>query len=91
MLVPVIRANPDYRRLFDQITSEIQKLVEAAQADGVIDPALNSRVVTQMIFSIVRDSDYEALTMSGVCSPQETADTLTTLILRGVRAEDTKG
>ena len=91
LLVPVIRANPEYRRLFDEMTSVIQKIVEAAQSEGVIDSRLNSRLVTQLMFSLVRDSDYEELITTGVCSPQETADTLTTLILRGVRAESKAG
>jgi AcrR family transcriptional regulator len=91
MLVPVIRTNPDYRRAFDAVTQTIQQIVEQAQQDGDIDPDLDSRIVSQTPFSLARDSEYEELITSGQCDARKAVDTLTGILLRGVRIEGNAG
>jgi AcrR family transcriptional regulator len=84
-LAPVLRSHPDYRLVFGQMLAAVLAMIEAAKAEGDVAPVLSSRVVAQMVFSVLRDCEYEELIDRGECTPDEVADTLVSVLFNGTR------
>ena len=84
-LSPVIRTHPDYLREFARMVSAISVLVEEAKAENDLSRDLSTRIVVQMVFSLLRDSEYDTLVESGECTPHEIVQTLTALFFCGIR------
>jgi hypothetical protein len=52
-----------------------------------VDPALPTRIVAQMIFSLLRDYEYEELIDRGECTPEEVAETIISVLFTGTRGD----
>jgi AcrR family transcriptional regulator len=87
-LVPVVRSHPEYVAARKELVEAMGAVVRSAQEAGAISPALAPRTLLQMLFSVVRDCEYDELIASGECSADEVTDTLTTIYLNGMRKTD---
>ena len=84
-LAPVVRTHPDYQIKFAQLVSAVSFLVEQAKQENELSHELSTRIVVQMVFSLLRDSEYDLLISSGECTKNETVQTLSALFLCGIR------
>lgn len=84
-LAPVVRAHPDYQVKFAQLVSAVAFLVERAKNENDLSRELSTRIVVQMVFSLLRDSEYDLLIASGECLRGEVVQTLSALFLCGIR------
>jgi AcrR family transcriptional regulator len=84
-LAPILRSHPDYRRVFGQMLAAVLGMIEAAKIEGDVAPALRSRLVAQMVFSLLRDCEYEELIERGECTPEEVVETLVSVLFNGMR------
>ena len=84
-LSPVIRSHPDYLREFARIVAAVSLLVEQAKTENELSRDLSTRIVVQMVFSLLRDSEYDTLVETGECTAHEIVETLTALFFCGIR------
>ena len=87
-LVPVVRAYPEYREAYGQMVAAVSAMVEEAKADGDISPTLCTRPIVQMVFSVVRDAEYEELIARGECSADEVTETIVRVFFGGVTQQN---
>ena len=59
--------------------------MDDAKAEGAIDPALSTRVLIQMLTSVLRDAEYDELINKGECGEDEVRETLCAIYLTGLR------
>lgn len=85
-LIPVVRSSPEYQRVRDGIVTAMEKFADQAKVEGAVDPSLSSRVLAQVLFSLLRDWEYEELIERGECPAEQVAETLVTVALRGMCA-----
>ena len=84
-LAPVVREHPDYLREFARMVAAVSAIVEQAKNENDLAHELSTRVVVQMVFSLLRDSEYDVLAASGECTPHEIVQTLSALFMCGIR------
>lgn len=84
-LVPVIRANREYQVEVASLVAAMCATVEAAKAEGSVCPGLPTRAAVQMLFSVIRDHEYEELIARGETTAGELADTVVAVLLDGMR------
>lgn len=84
-LAPVVRSHPDYEREFARLIASISELVEQAKNENDLARELSTRVVVQIVFSLLRDTEYDLLVTSGECTQTEVVETLSALFLCGIR------
>lgn len=80
----VMKQNAEVRTAYERLVAAAARLVEEAKAAGDIDARLHTRVAVQMVFSLVRDPEYEDLLQSGEVTPQSLTQTLMTIYFGGV-------
>ena len=83
-LAPVLRAHADYRNEFDLLVTAVSGLIEQAKAEGTFRSHLPTRVAVQMMFSVLRDSDFETMVQNGVISFTALADAVVSILLNGM-------
>jgi len=88
-LAPVLRSHAEYRRVFGQMLAAVSGMIEAAKVEGDVTPTLPTRIVAQMIFSLLRDYEYEELIDRGECTPEEVVETMLFVLFNGTRGEAT--
>jgi AcrR family transcriptional regulator len=86
-LAPMLRSHPEYQRVFGQMLASVMGMIEAAKVEGDVDPTLPGRVVAQMIFSLLREYEYEELIDRGECTPEEVAETIVSVLFNGTRGD----
>ncbi|MGC4044253.1 MAG: helix-turn-helix domain-containing protein [Armatimonas sp.] len=82
-----VRTNPEYQTCFQEMMARLTALMEAGKASGEIDPALDTRTAIQTFVSIARDSEYHELIASNAITAEAMIETLTTLLIRGLKRE----
>ncbi len=80
----VIKKHPIYVQAQERIFTLLHKLVEQAKADGDMNPNLCTPVIVQMALSLFK-ADYEDLLTLGKCTSKELVDTLTSVMLNGLK------
>lgn len=85
-LNPLFRANPEYQAEAQHIVAHFTGLVEQAKAEDAIPAHLNTRIAAQIVFSIVRDWEYDELIATGKWTPEEVVETLAHIVLQGLKA-----
>ena len=83
-LAPVVRSHPEYQKEFARLVVAVGNLVEQAKTENDLAHNLSTRIVVQMVFSLLRDSEYDLLVASGECSENEIVSTLSALFLCGI-------
>ncbi len=84
-LAPVVQAHPEYRYEFERMVAAASDLVDEAKREGTVAPDLCTRIIVQIVFSMMRDAEYDLLVSSGESNVQEIVQTLSALYLRGIR------
>ena len=83
-LTPIVRPYPEYQNARRQMIGTLDEIVDAAKAEGAIAKNLTNRVLIQMLFSMVRDSEYDELIKNGDCTEDEVHETLIAIFLNGL-------
>jgi AcrR family transcriptional regulator len=84
-LGPAIRRHPAYRVEHDRMIAALTAIIEQGKASGEIEPALSTRVAAQSLLSVLRDAEYSDLVERGEATPDDLIDTLTGIVLNGLR------
>lgn len=85
VLGTTIRAHPEYRVLYGRMVELLSRLIEEGKADGTIKPHLSTRIAVQSAISIMRDAEYADLLSRDECTPEELIETLTSILMDGMR------
>jgi AcrR family transcriptional regulator len=83
-LTPILRANTDYQVEFDLLVTAVSDAIEQAKAEGTFRRHLPTRVAVQMMFSVLRDGDFETLASSGPIPFTTLADAIVAILLNGM-------
>lgn len=81
---PALRTHPEYRTARGQFVEMLMDIVHGAQEDGAISRSVSARTVVQMVFSLVRDTEYDELIASGECTAEEVRDTMVKIYFNGL-------
>jgi AcrR family transcriptional regulator len=84
-LNPIIRSHSDYQNEVRLILDIFTKMIEDGKQEGTIAPNLVTRAAAQVVFSIVRDWEYDHLLLSGQWSHDAFLETLAVMLLNGLR------
>jgi len=87
-LGPAIRQHPEYRREYERVVAALCAIIEEGKARGEFSRSLHTRVAVQSLFSVLRDAEYDDLLASGDVRPDAMINTLTAILLNGLRAEN---
>jgi AcrR family transcriptional regulator len=89
-LTPILRANTDYQAELELLVTAVSDVIEQAKVEGTFRRHLPTRVAVQMMFSVLRDGDFETLVSSGPIPFTTLADAIVTILLNGMcTAEET--
>jgi AcrR family transcriptional regulator len=83
-LTPILRAHPDYQVEFESLVAAVSDVIEQAKAEGTFRRHLPTRAAVQMMFSVLRDGDFERMIESGTISFPELADAVVAILLNGM-------
>ncbi|MBC8102195.1 MAG: TetR/AcrR family transcriptional regulator [Cytophagales bacterium] len=83
-LAPMLRAHPLYQAEFEAMAAAVSEVVEQAKRAGDFRPALPTRPAVQMMFSVLRDSDFEEMVRAGAITPSALAESVVTILLTGM-------
>ncbi len=83
-LAPILRAHPDYQVEFDLLVNAVSDVIEQAKAEGTFRRHLPTRAAVQMMFSVLRDGDFEKMVESGTIAFPVLADTIVGILLNGM-------
>jgi AcrR family transcriptional regulator len=90
-LTPILRANPDYQTEFEVMVTAVSELIEQAKEEGSFRRHLPTRAAVQMMFSVLRDGDFEVMVQNGTISFTTLTDTVVSILLNGMcNSEQTK-
>ena len=87
-LTPILRANPEYQNEFESLVTVVSNVIEQAKSEGTFRSHLPTRAAVQMMFSVLRDSDFETMVQSGTISPDALADAIAAMLLNGIRTSE---
>jgi len=90
VLVPTIRQRPDYQVQYQSMVAHLTQFIDDAKAEGAIRPELPTRLMVQTIISLLRDTEYQELLTQGGCKPEQVVETLTVVLLDGMKAQETR-
>ena len=82
--VAVIRANPEYQTVFQEMMQSLSAIFEAGKACGEIAPDLDTRTALQVFASVLRDTEYDELIHSGAVDSDALVETLTKILIGGL-------
>ncbi len=85
--VAVIRANPEYQAVFQEMMQSLSAIFEAGKACGEIAPGLDTRTALQTFVSVLRDTGYDELLRSEAVAADVLVETLTRILMGGLRRE----
>jgi len=85
-LKPLIRTHPEYIAQHRRIVETLTAWMDEAQAAGDVDRLLSPRVLVQMLFSLLRDTDFEEIVAGDARRADEVAYTLSATFINGIRA-----
>jgi AcrR family transcriptional regulator len=83
-LTPILRANPDYQAELELVVGAVSDVIEQAKEEGTFRRRLPTRVAVQMMFSVLRDGDFETLVKSGTISYPALADAIVAILMNGM-------
>ncbi|GAB4455514.1 MAG: hypothetical protein OHK0029_11790 [Armatimonadaceae bacterium] len=83
-LSPYILSHPTYQHEYELTVNAFAELIEEGKEAGVIPPFLVTRVAVQMVFSVMRDGEFEILSQSGNWDPAEIKRTLLHMLFCGL-------
>lgn len=83
-LTPILRAHPDYMAEFEALVTAVSEVIEQAKAEGTFRRNLPTRVAVQMMFSVLRDGDFDIMLQNGSISFAALADAVVALLLNGM-------
>lgn len=87
-----VKEQPEYQRLYRRIVERMSAIIDEAKRDGVVEKRRNTRIIAQIVFSLMRDGDYQDILAAGECAPEELVDTLVSFYMAGIEARgDSKG
>ena len=84
-ITPLLNHHPAYCERKAALVAALSRLVDDAKRDGDVSESLPTRAIVQVLFSLVRDAEYEVLLASGECSAMDLSTTLVSLIFDGIR------
>lgn len=90
-LTPILRAHPDYQSEFEALVTAVSGVIEQAKAEGAFRRHLPTRVAVQMMFSVLRDGDFEMMVQNGTISFTALADAVVDMLLNGMRSSEETG
>ena len=82
--VAVIRANPEYQAVFQEMMQQLTEILEAGKACGEISLSLDTRTALQAFVSILRDTEYDELVRSKAVAADALVETLTVILINGL-------
>ncbi len=84
-LKAMVRTNPEYITHQKRLVETLTLWMDEAQAAGDVAPLLSSRALVQMVFSLLRDTDFEEIVAGDARRADEVAFTLSTTFINGIR------
>lgn len=84
-LNPIIRHHPDYQNEVHLLLEIFTDMIEDGKREGSVAPDLVARAAAQVVFSIVRDWEYDYLLLSGHWPREPFLDTLAVILINGLR------
>lgn len=85
-LNPMIRSHPDYQYEVRLLLEIFTGMIEDGKQEGSVAPDLVTRVAAQVVFSVVRDWEYDQLLLSGQWPHDVFLESLALILLNGIRA-----
>lgn len=80
----VVERHASYRAQLEGLMAALSELVEAAKAEGSIEPQLPTPLVARTLFYAVREADFRGLSQD-LYSPDDLGKALVTILFEGVR------
>ncbi len=90
-LTPMLRAHPDYKAEFEALVTAIAEVIEQAKTEGTFRRHLPTRAAVQMMFSVLRDGDFEMMVQNGSISFSTLVDAVVEILLSGMCVPGTAG
>jgi AcrR family transcriptional regulator len=87
-LNPMIRSHPDYQHEVRLLLEIFTGMIEDGKKEGSVAPNLVTRAAAQVVFSIVRDWEYDYLLLSGQWDHDAFLETLAVVLLNGLRIQE---
>ena len=84
-LTPILRAHPAYQIEFEALVTAVSDVIEQAKKEGTFRGHLPTRAAVQMMFSVLRDGDFEMMVQNGTISFKTLADAIVEILLNGMR------
>lgn len=90
-IVPAIKADPDYQREVGAVVAALCEIVAEAKTSGDFRAHLPNRLAVQLLFSVMRDAEFEDFIARGEWSPGDVANTVVAILLYGMRSPNGGG
>ncbi len=84
-LNPIIRSHRDYQNEVHLLLEIFTGMIEDGKQEGSIAPNLVTRAAAQVVFSVVRDWEYDHLLLSSEWPRDAFLETLALILLNGLR------
>lgn len=89
-ILPLIPSHAGYQEAYRCLIDALSALVDAAKAEGTVDATMPTRFIVQVLFSLLRDAEFEELLASGETSHAQLSDTLVAILFRGIGSKEVR-
>lgn len=81
----LLREHPTYQENHRQIEAAMMQLIDEAKSQGDVSEQYPTAIIAQMLFSCIRDANYELMIRTGAVTPQTLTETLMAIFFNGIR------
>ena len=81
----LLKEHPKYPQVHLQIETEMMRLIDEAKVQGDVSEQYPTAIIAQMLFSCIRDANYELMIRTGSVTPQTLTESLMAIFFNGIR------
>lgn len=81
----LLREHPKYQDAHRGVELAMMQLIDEAKNQGDIREQYPTSIIAQMLFSCIRDANYEMMIRAGVVTPETLTETLMAIFFNGIR------
>ncbi len=81
----LLKEHPKYQQVHLQIETEMMRLIDEAKVQGDVSEQYPTAIIAQMLFSCIRDANYELMIRTGSVTPQTLTESLMAIFFNGIR------
>ena len=81
----MLKEHPKYQQVQLQIETEMMRLIDEAKVQGDVSEQYPTAIIAQMLFSCIRDANYELMIRTGSVTPQTLTESLMAIFFNGIR------